>query len=350
MELELQLPILGRVPSVHEDSLCLKVTQTGVTYLVSSKYRVRYTGSKNCAVDINGNLYLRKQELAEALGQKKTPLRKAGIVSLGLKVAPQRSDNFSTQQNEFSPNNTPLSTKKQFRGYRINKREVRQRLLGYINTQRGKKELYFWTVTFPKGTSDDMCYRIFNIWLTSLRKYKMLREYLWVAERQDNGTVHFHIAIPHRMSVQRANAMMAGTLKTFARRGDIPFTVWQCARYNGVDIAKNRKTRRVTNFAVKKGSRALSHYLTKYVTKNDTEFTHLAWHNSRGYSQLFTGITFTIEEFRKLGFGFFMDRRRVYQVGDFARFIPWIDYPPPLFEEHLYKLNSWVQEHNNSDI
>jgi hypothetical protein len=347
----MQLPCLGRVPSVHQSHLSLKVTQTGVTFLTKYRYRTRYTGSKNCAVDINGNLYLNASELKAAEGKDK---KNAAAVQANRKQCNvhelQRSANFSTQQNQFSTNNTALSTKKQFRGYRINKREVRQRLLGYINTQRGKKGLYFWTVTFPKGTSDDMCYRIFNIWLTSLRKYKMLREYLWVAERQENKTVHFHVAIPHRMSVQRANAMMAGTLKTFARRGDIPFTVWQCARYNGVDIAKNRKTRRVTNFAVKKGSRALSNYLTKYVTKNDTEFTHLAWHNSRGYSQLFTGVTFTVEEFRKFGFGFFLDRRRIFEIGDFAKFIPWIEYPPPLFEEHLYKLNSWVQEHNNSSI
>jgi hypothetical protein len=347
----MQLPRLGRVPSVHQSHLSLKVTQTGVTFLTKYRYRTRYTGSKNCAVDINGNLYLNASELKAAEGKDK---KNAAAVQANRKQCNvhelQRSANFSTQQNQFSTNNTALSTKKQFRGYRINKREVRQRLLGYINTQRGKKGLYFWTVTFPKGTSDDMCYRIFNIWLTSLRKYKMLREYLWVAERQENKTVHFHVAIPHRMSVQRANAMMAGTLKTFARRGDIPFTVWQCARYNGVDIAKNRKTRRVTNFAVKKGSRALSNYLTKYVTKNDTEFTHLAWHNSRGYSQLFTGVTFTVEEFRKFGFGFFLDRRRIFEIGDFAKFIPWIEYPPPLFEEHLYKLNSWVQEHNNSSI
>jgi hypothetical protein len=344
----MQLPCLGRVPSVHQSHLSLKVTQTGVTFLTKYRYRTRYTGSKNCAVDINGNLYLNASELKAAEGKDK---KNAAAVQANRKQCNvhelQRSANFSTQQNEFSPNNTALSTKKQFRGYRINKREVRQRLLGYINTQRGRKELYFWTVTFPKGTSDDMCYRIFNIWLTSLRKYKMLREYLWVAERQENGTVHFHIAIPHKMSVQRANAMMAGTLKTFARRGDIPFTVWQCARYNGVDIAKNRKTRRVTNFAVKKGSRALSHYLTKYVTKNDTEFTHLAWHNSRGYSQLFTGVTFTVEEFKKFGFGFFLDRRRIFEIGDFAKFIPWIEYPPPLFEEHLYQLNSYVQLNKN---
>lgn len=347
----MRCPTLARVPSVHESHLSLKVTQTGVTFLTKYRYRARYTGSKKCAVDINGNLYLNASELKVAEGNDK---KNAAAVQANRKKsiddALQSSANFSTIQNNFSTSDTDLLTsppKRKKVGYRVNKKEIRQRLLGYINTQRGKKELYFWTVTFFKGTADDLCYKIFNIWLTALRKYRMLREYLWVAERQENGTIHFHIAIPHKMCVHKANRMMAGTLKTFARRGELPASVHQCARYNGVDLAKNRKTKRVTNFAIKKGSRALSNYLTKYVTKNDTEFSHLAWHNSRGYSQLFTGVTFTVEEFKKFGFGFFLDRRRVFEIGDFAKFIPWIEYPPPLFEEHLYQLNSYVQENEN---
>jgi hypothetical protein len=351
----MQLPCLGRVPSIHQSHLSFKVTQTGVTLLTKSKYRSRYTGSKNCAVDINGNLHLKSSEakkLAESPDKKKRLAVQANRTKCNVHE-PQISDNLSTQTNDLSPLETRLSTQ---RGYKINKREVRQRLLGYINTQRGKKELYFWTVTFFAGTSDDLCYKIFNIWLTSLRKYKMLREYLWIAERQDGkraphkaptNTLHFHIAIPHRMDVHRANRMMAGTLKTFARRGELPATVHQCSRYNGVDISKNRNTKRVINFAIKKGSRALSNYLTKYVTKNDVEFSHLAWHNSRGYSQLFTGVTFTLEEFKKFAFGFFLDRRRVFEIGDFAKFIPWIRDPPPLVEDHLYKLNSFIQLNKN---
>lgn len=348
----MQLPCLGRVPSIHQSHLSLKVTQTGVTLLTKSKYKNRYTGSKNCAVDINGNLYLKASEAAKA-AEGKDKKNAAAVQANRKKAVPielQKSANFSTQQNNLFTSDTELLTiagNKKKTGYKLNKREVRQRLLGYMNTQRGKKELYFWTVTFPAGTTDDFCYRIFNIWLTSLRKYRMLREYLWVAEQQKNGTLHFHIAIPHKMPVQRANAMMQGTLKTFARRGEIPFNVWQCSRYNGVDIAKNRKTKRVTNFANKKGSRALGTYLTKYVTKNDSTFSHLAWHNSRGYSQLFTGVTFTVEEFKKFAFGFFLDRRRVFEIGDFAKFIPWINDPPPLFEDHLYKLNSFIQINKN---
>lgn len=232
------------------------------------------------------------------------------------------------------------------RRYRVKKSLVRQRLLGYINTMKGKKELYFWTVTFPEGVPDDLCYRAFNTWLTSLRQRKMLREYLWIAERQENGTVHFHLGIPHFMNVHKANAMMRGTLKNLIRKGEIKYSIHRIRNYNGVDIAKNRKTKRVVNFALKKGARSLASYLTKYVTKNNTAFTHLAWHNSRGYSSIFTGVTYTIQEFIEEGLNQLLDRTQRLE-GDFFIFIPWQHGPPRVITRHLYDLNSFIQSHIN---
>jgi len=231
------------------------------------------------------------------------------------------------------------------KNYRVHKTEVRNRVLGMINTMRGKKELYFWTVTFPGNTADAIAYKLFNTWLTTCRQKKWLREYLWIAERQQNGTVHFHLAIPHKMSVQLANNAMRTTLKNAALKKEIPFNVYQCKRYNGIDIAKNRTTRRVTNFAIKKGAKSLSYYLTKYITKNNTSFNHLAWHNSRGFSALFTGITFTTSEF--LGYGF----RGLVKPGkiidnEYFLFFAWKDLPPYAVTKHLCEINSWVQEQN----
>ena len=266
-------------------------------------------------------------------GNKKTAHRRNGSRENLLFVAEQMSEENSVQPKE-----------KCVKFYTINKKEVRQRIVGFVNTQKGKKELYFWTVSFPLGTSDALCYRALNTWLTALRQYKLLKEYVRITERQQNGTIHYHIAIPHKMPVQRANALMRNTLKTMAKNGELPYHPRspQISKYNGVDIAKNRKTKRVVNFAIKKGSRALATYLTKYVTKNDEAFEHLAWHNSRGYSALFTAVTFTIEEFKKAGFAPFLNRVRVFEMR-FAKFIPWLMGPPPLLEQHLYQLNSYLQ-------
>jgi len=348
------LPKLAAVPSINHD-LVIKTSTNGITYLKEGRFTRRYTGNKYSAVDINGNLWLRASELKKHIrGPVVVRKKKPQVETQGKKLAvlpaayqEQNYQSFSTSGTELLTAKPQLSTE---RTYQVNKTEVRQRLLGFINTQAGKKELYFWTVTFPAGTTDAIAYKIFNIWLTSLRQYKLLKNYLWVAERQvknDHHTIHFHLAIPHKMPVKRANAMMAGTLATFAKRGLIPFNVYQCKRYNGVDIAKNRNTKRVTNFAIKKGSRSLANYLTKYVTKNDGKFEHLAWHNSRGYSSIFTGVTFTVDEFIKYGFVDRLDKTKKF-VSQYFIFVPWAGSgPPELITGHLYKLNSFIQSQLN---
>lgn len=379
------LPTLGRVPSLTSTDcdLVVKATQTGIVFLTERRYKKRYSGSKKHAVDINGSLWLQASELKKAeqacvkdkgSGRGK---KKPGDAPPDLKVVSNCSGYPTTRSGQISDeiptseNFTGANPKKERKkSYTVNKKEVRQRILGYINTQRGKKQLFFWTVSFPDKTPDDFCYQALNTWLTMLRKYRMLKDYLWVAERQDGkraapgklptNTIHFHIAIPHYMNVHRANAMMRGTLKTFAKQGLIPYQPHsvQIAKYNGVDLCKHKVTRRPVNFAIKKGAKALSIYLTKYVTKNNAgvpnelgeievpAFTHLAWHNSRGFSALFTGVAFTITEFKKFGFGPFLNRVRVFKM-NFATFVPWLYGPPPLLLDHLYQLNSYIQTVSN---
>jgi hypothetical protein len=353
----MKLPILGRVPSTSDGDLVVKATHSGITllgkfvdgkFVEDRRYRSRYAGSKTCAVDINGNLWLNAGEL-------KKKVLAAGLAHGKKKAGGQPSKKKKLVNEEQISEDIPVITKKPRKStYSVNKKEVRQRIMGYTNTQRGKKEMYFWTVSFPAGTFDAVCYQAFNTWLTSLRKYKMLRHYLWVAERQEGDritdgrapthTLHFHICIPHYMNVTRANAMMRGTLKNLAKEGKMPVAAnsRQIIKYNGVDIAKHRNTKRVINFAVKKGARSLAYYLSKYVSKNNTEFTHFAWHNSRAFSALFTGVTFMIPEFIKYELQHFLNRTRIFKM-EFATFIPWINGPPPILERHLFQLNSYIQ-------
>ncbi len=416
----MQRTALGKVPGVGQDTLVLKATTTGITFLHERKFTKRYLGSKKCAVDINGKFWADSQGLDNHIAESakgkdrkgKPPDKKKATGShpdsqkLLLVSTPDRIEaaisQISSNQENFSPesaeNATKVAKKERIKAYTINKREVRQRILAYNNTNKGQKELYFWTVTFPEGTPDDICYQAFNTWLTALRapgrvkdgklidkngklatKWRqvkaMLREYLWIAERQlgerltvkkaATGTIHFHIAIPHFMNVTRANALMRGTLKNLAKRGLMPGAVCNgksgdqyylpsIAKYNGVHISRNKKTGQIINFAVKRNSRALATYLTKYITKNNAgipdengqvdipAFTHLAWHNSRGFSCLFTGVTFTIAEFTALGFRPFLNKVRQFRM-NFATFIPWLYGPPPLLHDHLFNLNSSVQ-------
>ncbi len=334
------LPHILAVPNMLH-YLQLKVAPGGVTFLKEGRFKRRYTGSRTSCVDINGVLYEKSGDLKKKLADEA-----ALAASVSKKRKPgkdqARAETLINNDTEDT-NNLPENVDKKGipREYRVNKVEVRNRLLAMINTQQGGKELYFWTVTFPKGTSDDIGYQLLNIWLTHLRTKKWLRNYLWVAERQQNGTVHFHIAIPHKLSVVHANRIMRTTLQGFADRQLIPFSKWQCKKYNGIDIAKNRKTGRVTNFAIKKGTRALANYLTKYVTKNNEGFKHLAWHNSRGFSSLFTAVTMTVAEFDSLQLRDVMLHRAVID-NEFFSFYPWRDQPPDKVMNHLRNLNSYL--------
>jgi hypothetical protein len=416
-------PALGEYPGVGADDLVLKLTATGVTFLHERRYRSRYIGSTTSAVGICGEIwpvrsdytkmqalkipsrlisysidglhYLDREKYKEATTPKRAKKKQPCPAAFNLLISNDVTDGSSetpgqiSEENSTSENNStvfPSTAVRNIRekSYKVHKQRVRHRILGYINTQKGKKELYFWTVSFPEGTSDNACYQAFNTWLTTLRRPQkgrngeklraMLREYLWVAERQlgekaapgkkPTLTTHFHIAVPHYMDVQKANAAMRTILKNLAKKGVIPGAVCgkdgaqyylpSIARYNGVDICKHKKTRRVINFAIKKGARALGHYLTKYVTKNDAgiadehgeiaipAFTHLAWHNSRGFSCLFTAVALSIAEFKSKTLGFFLNRTKARRM-EFATFVPWLFGPPPLLTDHLYQLNSYLQ-------
>lgn len=331
-----KMPVLLRVPSFHHE-LTLKATHSGVVLLRDGRYKKRYTGSKTSAVDINGGLHLRASDLQKLT--RDPAIKKPGKLT---KVNPAI--------------NSPITQSKEtkVKQFTVNKTEVRNRIYGMIHTiRREKSQLYFWTISFPAQITDQLAYQAFNTWLTTLRQKKWLNNYLWIAERQtgdrltDPGktptnNIHFHIAIPHYLSVVAANRTMQTILTTFSRRGQLgTFTPRQCKRYNGVDLAKDRKTKKPVNFAIKKGSRALVNYLTKYVTKNDGTFAHLAWHNSRGFSALFTGLTFTYAEFLKLCLDDMVTMDPII-ANQYFYFFAWINGPPDLLINHLTDLNSYI--------
>lgn len=239
------------------------------------------------------------------------------------------------------------------KSYKIDKSEITNRIRGYINQMSGEKMLYFWTVTFPPGTTDDICYILFNKWLTRLRQEKMLRDYLWIAERQDGKrittpgqqathTLHFHIAVNKKMCVKKANRFMRASIMHCINNSEILYSRDKAKNYNGVDIAKDRKTRRVINFAKKNKGKSLSNYLTKYVTKNETTFQHLAWHSSRGYSNLITKLRFTSMEISQSNIMSLVDQEKILDSQYFT-FYRWKTEPPKEFLQYLAEINQHIQ-------
>lgn len=167
------------------------------------------------------------------------------------------------------------SKAKRAEGYTLNKSKVRDKCTAFFNLEKSRKFCAFYSVSFPKGCSEDDIFRVWNAWLTNLRKTYGLADYIWVAEYQKNGTLHFHMLTNTYMRIQRVNKAMALCLFRNGMLGNVTID-----KYNGVDVKKVHGN--VNN---------LNSYLTKYISKSEThEYKRAPWHCSRSVSALFTSI------------------------------------------------------------
>ena len=285
----------------------------GVTQLVQSQYKVRYSGLTHYEQQPTTGFTKKKKRTQEKVSKAVLQYRK-----------------FKRMQTINKP-----------KQYTIKASMVKSRIKAYINSQIGTKQLYFWTVTFPLKTNDETALLLLNKWLTRLRQERMLKSYLWVNERQENGTLHYHLAIPHKMDVKKANRYMRASIMTCINQKLIAWTREAAKNYNGVDLAKDRKTRRVINFAVKKRERSLTNYITKYVTKNTQPYNQLAWHNSRDFSNLIIRVNLTYDEFLKSRFPSLIVNDNPLTTENFI-FYRWKGNPPDELLKHINQIQSLI--------
>jgi hypothetical protein len=173
--------------------------------------------------------------------------------------------------------------------YKLKKTKIRRKCFALSRLEKSKKFLAFYSISFPVGLSDNDCYTVFNIWLTRCRKKGCLNTYLWVAERQKNGTIHFHLLTNDHMDIQTVNRFMAIALSTVKGKGVEALQNINPDKYNGVDVKRVQGTRK-----------SLVSYLVKYISKNEIEFYRLPWHCSRDVSRLFTSMNFDDTDIEKI--------------------------------------------------
>lgn len=315
-----------------DNKLTTSISLQGVTKLKDGFYNLRHTGSKNALILPDGTISDYVKPVPKAHSKRPRLL---------VPEAPASNTPVPDPESGTLPNDT-----KPPKYYRLKKSLIRQRILTFISAQRGKKLMHFVTVTYPPVVNDKQAYKYLNQWLTVLRSKGWIKDYLWIAERQTNGTIHYHIAIPHYFNISRANKTMQTILCSEVRKGALPWSIYAAKRYNGCDLAKNRKTKRVTNFAVKKGSKSLVSYLTKYITKNDTKFSTYCWHCSRSFSNLILKICVTNTEYDISGYEQLVDKSRAVDT-DYFTFIPWSNDPPPEFVLYLNVSNHCLSTYLN---
>jgi hypothetical protein len=175
------------------------------------------------------------------------------------------------------------------RKYSMSKRtktKIRQKITAWSRTERPQGSVKFifitLTLTSPQIGSDKDYAKMLNTFFTYLRKYYGFKNYLYVNEIQTKKTnnIHTHILYDKFLPVRQVNRIWCKILKengyTFTPTGGETGTDFN--RANPVDIAPIYNITRVST------------YVTKYVTKNDTELDCLMWHCSKSISMLYTSV------------------------------------------------------------
>lgn len=180
--------------------------------------------------------------------------------------------------------------------YGLRKSKIRNKILNFFSLNKSKKFCAFYSISFPVEISDEIGYKVFNTWLTRCRKECGLKSYLWVAERQKNGTLHFHLITHNYMQIRKVNEFMRQSLFTQYEKGFLKCNPKVIEKYNGVDVDNLYHSKRKKNnnkrLSRVEAQRKLSYYLTKYISKNDVKSERLPWHCSRDISALFISINY----------------------------------------------------------
>lgn len=187
--------------------------------------------------------------------------------------------------------------------YKVNKSKVRKKISAFTRLTESKKFLAFYSISLPLNTSDDIAYTIFNKWLTNLRVNYNLKSYLWIAERQKNGTIHYHLLTNNFLNIKKVNRSMARAINSEVVKGKATWGNSSVDTYNGVDVDSPQQPKKRQNENRKQYRKRIEKakqnnledrlnwigvYMAKYVTKNNEEFTRLPYHSSRDVSRLFT--------------------------------------------------------------
>lgn len=251
------------------------------------------------------------------------------------------------QQIEQTKSRYQTVTRKKNDEKKINKSKVKGKMYALFNLKCSRKFMAFYSVSFPLGTNDDQAFECWNAWLTCLRKRFGLLNYIWVTERQKNGTLHYHMLTNNYMPILQINRAMAIIINNKVIENVMSWGGSSLDRYNGVDVdsifnsKRHKKTGKILNPAELRNW--LTKYITKYVTKNTEKFTHLCWHCSRTVSILFTTTIIDIRESKKVT-DFLPRLRNLYMnfKSDFNNTWVFLFVPPDNLFEMIRMYNDWL--------
>lgn len=131
--------------------------------------------------------------------------------------------------------------------YKLNKKKVREKCSAFFGLKQSRKFLAFYSISFPQSFPDFYAFKCLNTVLTRLRKKCGLKSYLWITERQKNGTIHFHMLTNNYMYIRKVNHYMAKAIETQIKKHNID-VVFDVRKYNGVDVRHVNNNRKLLLF------------------------------------------------------------------------------------------------------
>ncbi len=217
----------------------------------------------------------------------------------GYQIAPEK------QKKDNSKHTTSKRTKD----------KIKEKMLALYRACSGKKGMRshvvnftLCTLTFVAPVGDHDGVKCLNKFLTVLRDRYGKFAYIWVAERQENGNIHFHMIADSRFPIGYINSLwVAQQYNCNIRNWESDLQLYEDHRTNFANLHTEGKYNIVQDYLNPVDIRnvktidGVSCYLTNYVTMNTDSFDCSAWHCSRTVSKIFTNKIIDKKIFDKTG-------------------------------------------------
>lgn len=178
---------------------------------------------------------------------------------------------------------------------RRTKIKIKEKMLAVFAASKNNFTLC--TLTLVNDCDDIKAVKMLNKFLTATKKHIGAYNYVWVAERQENGRVHFHMVVDRRLDINYINSLWiiqqfnAGVLHESANKklmDETGLTFKQLHKQGEKGHKLAHKYLNPVDVIKVKSIDGVSAYLTNYVTKNETKMSCAIWHCNRNVSKLFT--------------------------------------------------------------
>lgn len=273
-------------------------------------------------------------------------------------------------RNNIFRNVERIRKKKQLEGCSLSRRtkiKIKEKMLSLYAA--AKHNFTLLTLTFVNHCEDTRAVKLLNKFLTATKKQLGAYNYVWVAERQDNGNIHFHMITDKKFNIDYINSLWVlqqyngGIVHDFANE--------KLKLYTGLNIKQLHKLGELgykiiheylnpVDIVKVKTIDGVSAYLTNYIIKNETKMSCAVWHCNRNVSRLFTKQLISKQQFNftsdpKINQIKNKKTKKVYAVKTFVHEYGMINtiYNKKYFNKLLHELNlinSWILDDHKYKI